>query len=63
MNVKQHHIRDSHERQLKGEDYQQVANDIWVGIPNAGDEDFHALCSSPDPACKCGFCATADWRD
>jgi hypothetical protein len=63
MSLKKHHIRESHERQFNGEDYQQVANDIWVGIPNATEDDFHALCASPDPGCDCGFCAKAEWRD
>ena len=63
MSLKKHHIRESHERQFNGEDYQQVANDIWAGIPNATEDDFHALCASPDPGCDCGFCAKAKWRD
>ncbi len=63
MSLKKHHIRKSHERQFKGEDYQQVAHDIWSGIPGATEEDFHALCASPDPGCDCGFCAKAEWRD
>jgi len=62
MSLKKHHIRESHERQFKGEDWQQVANDIWAGIPKATDEDFLTLCGSPDPGCDCGFCAKANWR-
>jgi hypothetical protein len=62
MSLKKHHIRESHERQFKGEDWQQVANDIWANIPGATKDDFHRLCASPDPACDCGFCANADWR-
>jgi hypothetical protein len=62
MSLKQHHIRESHERQFNGEDWQQVANDIWSGIPNATEEDYHDLCAGPEPGCDCGFCAKADWR-
>jgi hypothetical protein len=63
MRLKKHHIRESHERQFNGEDWQQVANDIWSGIPNADEDDFHPLCTSPDPGCDCGFCSQAKWRD
>jgi hypothetical protein len=35
MSLNKHHIRESHERQFNGEDYQQVSNDIWAGIPDA----------------------------
>jgi hypothetical protein len=63
MSLKKHLIRESHEQQFNGEDYQQVANDIWSGIPEASEGDFHALCTSPDPCCDCGFCAKAEWRD
>ena len=34
-----------------------------VRLPDATEEDFHTLCSSPDPGCDCGFCAKAEWRD
>jgi hypothetical protein len=63
MNIKKHHIRESHERQFNGEDYQHVAHDIWSRIANATEEDYDALCESPDPGCDCGFCAIAEWRD
>ena len=45
MILKKHHIRESHERQFKGEDYEQVANDIWAGIPEATEQDYHDLCA------------------
>ena len=63
MSLKKHHIRESHERQFKGEDYQQVANDIWPGISDATEQDYHDLCAGPEPGCDCGFCAKADWRN
>jgi hypothetical protein len=61
MSVQHHHIQESHRRQFAGEDWQQVANDIWVGIPNATEDDFLDLYAGPDPGCQCGFCATAKW--
>ena len=63
MSLKKHHIHESHERQFNGEDWQQVAYDIWSGIPDATEDDFHAHCISPDPGCDYGFCAQAKWRD
>jgi hypothetical protein len=55
MNIKNRHIRESRERQLSGEDYQQVAHDIWCGVPNATEEDYDALCESPEPGCDSVF--------
>jgi hypothetical protein len=63
MNIKKHHIRESHERQFNGEDYQQVAQDICDRIPDATVEDYPALCVGPEPECDCGFCAKAEWWD
>jgi hypothetical protein len=63
MKIEKLRIRESHERQFTGEDYQQVAYDIWAVIPDATEDDFHALCASPDPGCECGFCAQAKWRN
>jgi hypothetical protein len=63
MNLKKNHIRESHERQFNGEDWQQVAYDIWSGIPDATEDDFNTLCESPAPGCDCGFCAKAEWRN
>jgi len=63
MNIKKQHIRESHERQFNGEDYQQVAQDICDRIPEATEEDYLTLCAGPEPGCDCGFCAQAEWRD
>ena len=54
-------LRESHERQFSGEDYQAVLWDfLQRGIT---DEDaLNNLSASPDPDCDCGFCATADWQ-
>ena len=59
-----HLLRESHERQFRGEDYQGVAIDIAEGNGIAfEDEEYTTLQSSPSPECDCGFCATAPWRD
>lgn len=61
-------LRRCHELQFGGNDWQGVAIDAWneLGSPDTdgdGDGVFTFLSSSPDPACDCGFCATADWQD
>ncbi len=61
MNATQRHLQESHERQFHGEDWQAVAQDICDGLPEATEENFLFLSSSPDPGCDCGFCAAADW--
>lgn len=57
-------LRESHQRQFDGEDYQAVAIAIAEsnGFPFESDE-YTELQSGPDPSCKCGFCKTAAWED
>ena len=54
-------LRQSHERQFNGEDYQAVAIDLSES--NGIQFEDTELMSGPDPGCDCGFCATADWQD
>ncbi len=56
-------IRESHQRQFSGEDWQAVANDLWQGLNTENEDDYNALSIGPDPDCECGFCKTAPWRD
>ena len=57
-------LKESHRRQFDGEDYQAVAIDLCDGTTiEWEDDDYLALQSAPDPGCKCGFCATAEWQD
>ena len=57
-------VRQSHERQFNGEDYQAAAWDLLQGLePPPTDDELAEVESSPDPGCECGFCSTAPWRD
>ncbi len=61
--LKKQLVRESHERQFSGEDWQAVATDLWQGLDTESEEDFNTLSTGPDPDCECGFCKTAPWRD
>lgn len=58
-------LRESHQRQFNGEDWQKVAVDLTPDdLPEPEREEiFNKLSESPDPGCDCGFCATAEWQD
>jgi len=57
-------VRQSHERQFNGEDWQAVSIDIAQGNGIAFEDDEYAqLNAGPEPGCDCGFCATAPWID
>jgi hypothetical protein len=57
-------LAESHRRQFDGEDWQGVANEIARKNNFAWEsEEYTTLCSSPEPGCDCGFCASAPWRD
>lgn len=57
-------LKQSHKRQFNGEDWQFVANGLTEDLSDEmRKEVYNNLCSSPDPNCNCGFCATADWQD
>jgi len=57
-------LKESHERQFNGEDYQAVAIDLTDDIDdNIREEVFNELSTTPDPYCDCGFCEKAPWRD
>lgn len=50
-------IRQSHEQQFYGEDYQAAA----IGLADANgisyeSDEYTMLQSAPDPNCDCGFC-------
>lgn len=62
IEVSKNMMSESHRRQFVGEDYQAVAVDIASRYESLTDDQFNLLCESPDPACDCGFCATADWQ-
>jgi hypothetical protein len=55
-------LRLSHERQFNGEDYQAVAIDLLASIKDGTEEELKELEASPEPECKCGFCAGAEWQ-
>lgn len=63
MSVPNHLLAESHRRQFSGEGYQSVAVDLIEWVKNATEDDFHSLCTSPEPECDCGFCANAEWQD
>lgn len=57
-------LRESHERQFKGEDWQGIAADLSDHLDGDEREElFNLLSTSPDPGCDCGFCKTAEWID
>lgn len=57
-------LRESHQRQFHGEDYQKVAIEIAESNGIAfEDDEYVQLQSSPDPDCDCGFCKSAPWQD
>lgn len=53
-------VRESHERQFNGQDFQQAAWDVSYGFP-VTDDELKEIQSMPEPGCECGFCVTADW--
>lgn len=55
-------MSESHRRQFAGEDWQTVANDIAGRYESLTEDQYNLLRESPDPACDCGFCATANWQ-
>lgn len=55
-------LRQCHERQFNGEDWQGAAIDAWNELDTQDEDVFNFLCSSPDPDCRCGFCKTAPWQ-
>jgi len=66
--IKPRHIAESHQRQLNGEDWQKVANDIAADIglcsKNPEDEeDYNTLCGSPDEWCGCATCNNFSWPE
>lgn len=59
--IKPKHLAESHQRQLNGEDWQRVAQDIAdeIGLKSdvpEDEEDYNALCASPDEWCGCATC-------
>jgi hypothetical protein len=55
-------LKESHERQFNGEDYQKVTFDFYQEH-DLTDDEMTALQTSPEPGCDCGFCAKAAWQD
>lgn len=57
-------IRESHEKQFNGSDYQQAAFDIVQGLKfTPTDDEWTELMTGPSEDCECGFCKTAPWQD
>lgn len=57
-------IAESHRRQLTGEDYQAVAQDLCIEHKfDFESDEYTQLQSAPDPGCRCVTCSAFAWDE